>query len=143
MRSKITVLGENKVVTRMLSEDDWVRVAGEDDLAGSHVVVVAEGVDAVDAGARVARRAAGAVVIVATADPKAGVAAVLEGSLLPRGRVLGLHGDLVRVAAEAIVLGRDTTLEGAVHVRGELGIEDAVSVVPLVVGRGGVRRIGP
>jgi hypothetical protein len=143
MRSKITVLGEKELFTRMLSEGDWVRVCGGEHVAGSHLVVVGEGIDAREAGALVARRASGAVVIVATADPKAGVAAVLEGSLLPRGRVVGLHGDLVRAAAEAVLLGRDTTMEGAVHLRGELGIEDEISVVPLVVGRGGVRRIGP
>ena len=143
MRSKITVLGESESLTRMLSEGDWVRVCGGDDVAGSHVVVVTDGVDARDAGALVARRATGAVVLVVTSDPKAGVAAVLEGSLLPRGRVVGVHADLVRAAAEAIVLGRDTTLEGTVRVRGELGVEDEVSVVPLVLGRGGVRRIGP
>ena len=143
MRSKITVLGECDVLTQLLSEGEWVHVCTGEHIAGSHVVVVCEGVDARAAGDLVARRASGAVVIVATSDPKAGVADVLAASLLPRGRVVGLHADHVRPAAEAVVLGRDHTVEGAVLLRGELGIDDEVSVVPLVVGRGGVRRIGP
>lgn len=143
MRSKITVLGESDVLTQRLTEGDWTHVCGRDHIAGSHLVVVTDGVDPREAGALIARRASGAVVLVATSDPKAGVSAVLAGSLLPRGRIVGVHRDVVRQAAEAVVLDRELVVEGAVLVRGELGIDDEVSVVPLVLGRGGVRKIGP
>ena len=143
MRSKITVLGEAERFTSQLLEGDWVDVTSERDLAGSHVVVITDGIDVADAARRVAARAPGAIVLIATADPKAGVCQALAASLMPRARVLGVHPENVRAAARAILLEREATIEAAVLCRGEAGIENEVSVVPLVVGREGVRKIGP
>ena len=143
MRSKIVVMGEASRFTHTLSEGDWVDVVGEPDLAGAHVVVIGDGVDVADTATRIARRAPGAVIVVATGDPKGGVREALAASLLPRARVLGVHPDHVRAACEAILLRREATIEAAVLCRGEAGIEDDVSVVPVVVGRFGVVRIAP
>jgi hypothetical protein len=144
MRSKITVLGDEREgeLFPLLAEGDWVDLGGEDGLSGSDVVVFGDG-DVTAGARRAAEHASGAVLLVVTRDVIGGVSDALVASLLPRGRVIGVRPDQVRTAAEAVVLGRETALEAAVLCRGELGIDDEVRVVPVVVGSGGVRRIGP
>ena len=119
-----------------------VAEASLDDMAGSDVVVLLPGVDAGAVGAAAARRAAGAVVLVATADAEADTQAGLDASLLPRPRVIGVARDDLATAAEAIVFGREVALSGAACCRGELGVDDRVATVPLRVGAGDIRAIG-
>lgn len=146
MRSKITVVGDaaSDVVVALRAGDHADVTAVTDtwaDVAGSEVVVVTGG-DLTAAGRQVARRAPGAVVLVATADAERDCARVLASSLLPRPRVFGVVREDVRTAVEAVVFGRDVALQAAALCRGELGIEDRVATVPVRVGAGGLRSIG-
>jgi hypothetical protein len=118
-----------------------VRSAGEL-LAGSDVVVVTAGVDVADAARATARRASGSVLVLATGDGERDCATALEASLLPRTRVLAVEPADVVAAVGAVVFGRDTQLEAWAYCRGELGIDDRVAQVPVVLGAGGLRRIG-
>jgi malate/lactate dehydrogenase len=115
--------------------------------AGADVVVV----DAVQDGTaeELARRTAGAVVVVASADPPGDVERLLEGSRLPRARILGAVADgagpvaaaaaAVRVV-DAILRDRRATLPCAVQCRGEGG-DEGVRVRDVVVGTGGAQEI--
>lgn len=148
MRSKITVIGDHvKQVLAQLREGDRfdvIHVAPDAwaDLAGSDVVVVLDGADVPTAARAALRRASLAILLVATGDAEADVLRALDAGLAPRPRVLGLAPDDVVAAAEAIVFGRATALHGAVLCRGELGIEDRVSTVPVTLGAAGIERIG-
>jgi len=113
-----------------------------DDIAGSEVVVLVEGVDVPAAARAAARRAAASVMLVATADIERDTAAALEASLLPRPRAFGVVAGDVATAVEAILFGRDAPLQVAALCRGELGIDDRVATVPAQVGTGGLRAIG-
>lgn len=152
MRSKITVIGTGEtseaLVATLAAADhsDVVRVMGEDEwetLAGSRVVVLVDG-DAELVGREVARRASGAVIVLATAEPLADTRAALASSLLPRARVFGVEQSppAVMRAVEAVIFDRGVELRAAAHCRGECGHEDKVARVPVTVGRGGLRGIG-
>lgn len=147
MRSRISIIGDGAgEVARALAAGDRAQVtavAGNrlDDLAGSDVVVLVQGADPGAAGVAVARRASGAVVLVATDDPEGDAQTVLDASLLPRPRVLGVAIADVPVAAEAVIFGREVALQAAACCRGELGL-DRVATVPVRVGAGGLRAIG-
>ena len=147
MRSKISIIGEGAQGLAVdLAAGDRAQVTtvhGDrlDDLAGSDVVVLVAGADAEAAGRAVARRASGAVVLVATAEAETDTQTVLDASLLPRPRVVGVARGDIAEAAEAIIFGREVALEGAACCRGELGL-DRVATVPLRVGAGGIRAIG-
>jgi hypothetical protein len=106
------------------------------------VVVVTAGVDVADAARATARRASGSVLVLATGDGERDCATALEASLLPRTRVLAVEPADVVAAVGAVVFGRDTQLEAWAYCRGELGIDDRVAQVPVVLGAGGLRRIG-
>jgi hypothetical protein len=106
------------------------------------VVVVTAGVDVADAARATARRASGSVLVLATGDGERDCATALEASLLPRTRVLAVEPADVVAAVGAVVYGRDTQLEAWAYCRGELGIDDRVAQVPVVLGAGGLRRIG-
>lgn len=121
-----------------------VRAGGWADAAGSDLVVV----DAVgdDTAAEIAARCAGAVVIVATPDPVGDVRALLEGTRLPRARVLGAAvagaGPITAAAlatevADAVLRDRRAPLRVAVQ---ELDADD-VAVREARVGAGGVQKI--
>jgi malate/lactate dehydrogenase len=145
MRSKISVVDVGRPdLTDALSSGrvNVLTVNGNwHDLAGSDVVVLAGG--EVRAAAReIARRAPAAVLVVATGDSEADCAAVLQESLLPRPRVIGVARDDVAAVVEAVLYGGETRVDAAVLCRGELGIDDRVATVPVRLGRGGVRRIG-
>ena len=147
MQSKITVIGEGQVASRLNGEADRVRVstladAAPEALAGSDVVVLAEGADVADAARATARRASGAVLLVATDHGQRDCATALQASLLPRSRVMAVAPDDAQAAVAALLYGRETALEGWAYCRGELGIEDRVAQVPFVLGAGGLRRIG-
>ena len=120
----------------VVASDAWA------DLAGSEVVVVLDGADVPAAAVAALRRASCAVLVVATADVERDVLRALEAGLAPRPRVLGVAVDDVVVAVEAIVFGRRTTVDAAVLCRGELGVEDRVATVPVVLGPAGIQRIG-
>lgn len=147
MRSKISIIGEGagELATELAAGDraQVTAVGGGrlDDMAGSDVVVLVPGADPEAAGRAVARRAAGAVVLVATDDAEADTQTVLDASLLPRPRVVGVGRGDVAVAAEAIIFGREVALKGAACCRGEMGL-DRVATVPVRVGAGGIRAIG-
>jgi hypothetical protein len=147
MTSKITVIGEGDVVTSLTGEDGRVpvthlREAAGELLAGSDVVVVAAGVDVAGAARAAARRASGSVLLVATGAGERDCTTALSASLLPRSRVLAVEPADVVAAVAAVVDGRDTPLEAWAYCRGELGIDDRVAQVPVVLGAGGLRRIG-
>jgi len=147
MRSKITVIGEGDVLTSLTGEDARAQVTALAEpsaelMAGSDVVVVATGVDVADAARATARRASGSVLVVATADGERDCATALSVSLLPRSRVLAVDPADVAAAVGAVVYGRDTPLKAWAFCRGELGIDDRVAQVPVVLGAGGLRRIG-
>ncbi len=112
------------------------------DIAGSEVVVLVEGVDVAAAARAVARRAPGAVLLVATSDAERDTATALEAGLMPRPRAFGVVAQDVATAVEAVIFGRDTPLQAAALCRGELGIEDRVATVPVRVGTGGLRAVG-
>ena len=152
MRSKITVIGTGEISEALVAtlaaadHSDVVRIMGEDDwatLAGSRVVVVVDG-DAEVVGREVARRASGAVIVLATAEPLADTRAALASSLLPRARVFGVEQSppAVMRAVEAVIFDRGVSLRAAAHCRGECGHDDKVARVPVTVGRGGLRGIG-
>ena len=148
MRSKISVIGDPTDETvRRLSEGDRLAVSAVApdawaDLAGSEVVVVIDGADVAPAAVAALRRASCAVLVVATDDPERDVNRALEAGLAPRPRVVGVPPGEVVAAVEAIVFGRQTTLQGAVLCRGELGIQDRVATVPVTLGAPGIVKIG-
>ena len=147
MRSKISVIGDDQQVVERLREGDRKDVAAVAsdawaDLAGSEVVVVLDGADVPAAAVAALRRASCAVLVVATADLERDVLRALEAGLAPRPRVLGVGVDDLVAAVEAIVFGRRTTVDAAVLCRGELGVEDRVATVPVVLGAAGIQRIG-
>jgi malate/lactate dehydrogenase len=115
------------------------------DAAGSDLVVL-DAVEA-DTGAELAARCAGAVVVVATATPAAGVERVLRDSRLPRARIFGpAHpGGPVAAAAyavqaaDAVLRDRGRTLRCAVLLRGDEG--EGVQERDVQVGDGGVQAI--
>ena len=147
MRSKISIIGEGagELALELAAGDraQVTAVAGDrlDDIAGSDVVVLVAGADPDTVGRAVARRAAGAVVVVATGAAEADTQVVLDASLLPRPRVVGVEPGDIAAAAEAIVFGREVALEAAACCRGELGL-DRVATVPVRIGTGGIRAIG-
>jgi len=111
-------------------------------LAGSDVVVLAQGADVAEAAAATARRASASVLVVATDDGQRDCDTALRASLLPRSRVVAVAPADAAAATAAVAYGHDTPVEGWAYCRGELGIEDRVAQVPLVLGAGGLRRIG-
>lgn len=144
MTSKITIIGEGESLS---GESDRVNVthltqlSGEL-LAGSDVVVVTDGVDVGEAARATARRASGSVLVVATEHGERDCATALSASLLPRSRVIAVAPADVTTAVDAVAYGRDTPLEAWAYCRGELGIDDRVALVPVVLGAGGLRSIG-
>lgn len=147
MRGKITVIGETAAALEEIVSDGRVDVVRLDDsdaslLAGSEVVVVGAGVDVARAASDVARRAPGAVLLLSSESPEQAVQAALATSLLPRPRIFGVAAEDAAAATEAVLWGRDTELRCWALCRGELGIDDRVERVPVLVGAGGLRRIG-
>ena len=146
MRSKITVIGPTDAASA-LAADGHTDVTHLDDprperLAGSDLVLVAQGVDMERAARATARRAPGAVLLLETGPGLDDCDVALAASLLPRPRVIGVDAGDAVAAAEAILYGRDTELTVFARCRGEMGIDDRVAQVPAVVGAGGLRRIG-
>jgi hypothetical protein len=102
-----------------------VTAGGWEDAAGSDLVLLAVVDDAT--GAEVARRCSGAVVVVATEDATGDVERLLDETLFPRGRLLGVGGDgPYERAARTVALAdailrdrRDRLLRGAVLCRGD------------------------
>ncbi len=147
MTSKIAVIGERDTVTSLNGETPTANVVhlpspAPELMAGADVVVIAGGVDVADAARATALRASGSVLLVATDDGERDCATALEASLLPRSRVVGIAPADAPVAVAAVLAGRDTPLQGFAYCRGELGIDDRVAAVPIVLGAGGLRRIG-
>src|SRR3954470_11186809 len=108
-----------------------VTAGGWEDAAGSDLVLLAVVDDATVADAApaagVARRCSGAVVVVATEDATGDVERLLDETLFPRGRLLGVGGDgPYERAARTVALAdailrdrRDRLLRGAVLCRGD------------------------
>lgn len=145
MRGKITVIGGGGALDGLREERVTVLrldAPGAERLAGSDVVVIGEGADVAGAARATARRASGAVLVVATADGERDCATALQASLLPRARVVGVDPTDAVAAAEAVLYARETPLECWALCRGELGIDERVAQVPAVLGAGGIRRIG-
>ena len=147
MRGKITLIGDaGEALEGMVGDGrvDVVRLADSDGslLAGSEVVVAGTDVDVARAASDVARRAPGAVLLLRSESPESAVQVALETSLLPRPRVFGVAAEDAAAATEAVLWGRETELRCWALCRGELGIDDRVERVPVVVGAGGLRRIG-
>jgi hypothetical protein len=121
-----------------------VRAGAWADAAGADLVVL-DAVDA-DAAAEIAARCAGAVVVVATADPVADVGALLAATHLPRARILGADvagaGPITAAALavevlDAVLRDRRRTLRVAVQALED----DAVAMREARVGAGGVQAI--
>ena len=132
MRCKVTVVGEAPSLRRELAAGAYAEVASEEGLPGSHVVVLAGGVDVAAQARRVASRAPGAVIVVVDGD----VRTVLEASLFPRARVVGVDADAALAAIEAVLYDRRT--EVTVHL---VGLDDDVVTSAAVLGRQGVREL--
>jgi malate/lactate dehydrogenase len=128
-----------------------VRAGEWADAAGADLVVV----DAVaeDTAREIAQRCSGAVVVVATADPERDVAALLEGTRLPRARIVGVApagaaGPITRAArateiVDAVLRDRRRALRVAVEVLAEDGAEGegGVELREARVGAGGIQAI--
>lgn len=145
MRGKITVIGSASDVD--YSDNGQVQVVhltspSDRDLSGSDVVLLTGG-DIAAAASATARRAPGAVLLVASQDGERDLCAALEASLLPRTRVVGVAPADAPAAVRAALRGEDTALDCWALCRGELGIENAVARVPAVLGAGGLRSISP
>jgi hypothetical protein len=132
-----------------LGYDPRLAAGGWADAAGSDLVVIDE--IAADTAAEIAARCAGAVVVVATADPAADTARLLDATRLPRARVFGPVGDgpaagpvttaaRARAAVDAILRDRRVTLRAAVLGLPDEGAE-GVHERDVVVGAGGVQAI--
>ena len=121
-----------------------VTAGGWEDAAGSDVVVLSALGE--DAGRELRRRCSGAVVIVATATPADDVARLLDETLLPRARLVGVPGTgpYERAAravalADAVLRDRgDREHRGAVLCRGD---DDDVQERSVRVGAAGVVEI--
>jgi malate/lactate dehydrogenase len=121
-----------------------VRAGGWADAAGADLVVL----DAVgdDTGAEIAARCAGAVVVLATADPLADVARLLSETRLPRARIVGVEtaakgpvtaaAEAVRIV-DAVLRDRRRTLPVAVQALED----DTIALRDARVGAGGVQAI--
>ncbi len=146
MRGKITVIGNSRAADALAADDrlEVRRLAGPDaeQLAGSDLVLVAQGVDMAEAARATALRAPAAVLLLETGPDLEDCDVALGASLLPRPRVFGVDASDAVAAGEAVLFDRETKLEVFARCRGELGIEDRVARVPATVGRGGLRRIG-
>lgn len=148
MRSKISVIGRHgeslveALRAAQRADVTWVRGDAYADVAGSEVVVLAEGADVGAAARAAAVRAAASVIVVATARFTSDTADALEASLFPRPRLFGVAAEDAAPAVDAVLFGRDETFTVAALCRGELGVEDRVETVPARVGRGGLRAIG-
>jgi len=92
-------------------------VTGESEVRGARVVVVPSLVN--DAAREVARYAPGALVLVATGRD-ADVAAFLDASLLPPGRVVGVAPERAREVAEAVARGEAVPVEATARLEGGL-----------------------
>lgn len=148
MRSKISVIGDNGEslvdALRAAGRADvtWVQGDAYADVAGSEVVVLADGADVGAAAKAAAVRAAASVIVVATERFADDTATALKASLFPRPRLFGVAPDDATAAVDAVLFARDEPLTVAALCRGELGVEDRVETVPARVGRGGLRAIG-
>ena len=138
MRQKISVVGGAELA-RSLSERDYaevVEVNGDEDVAGSSVVVLAEPGDRLFGAIR--DRAPNAVVVVAGHSPSA----VCEATLFPRARIIGTEdADAAADVVDSVVLDRGRVMTCVVRCEGEHGIEGEFAAVPVRVGAGGVREI--
>jgi hypothetical protein len=139
-RRKITVMGD--VALDGVVHADVVSHAR---LPGSDVVVLGRGLDHHAAGRDVARHAPAAVVVAVGEEDELPreVTALIGALLLPRARVLGVTAADLPRALDAVLFGTEASLRAAVLCRGECGVHEEVAVVPVRVGAGGVRSIGP
>jgi malate/lactate dehydrogenase len=117
------------------------------DAGGSDLVVV----DAIDqdTGEEIARRCAGAVVIVATSTPVTDVQRLLAATRLPRARIIGAAvegaGPITAAAraveiADAVLRDRRRTLQAAVLALSE-DAEEGVALRKARIGAGGIQAI--
>lgn len=117
------------------------------DAGGSDLVVV----DAVDhdTGQEIAKRCAGAVVIVATSTPVTDVQQLLDATRLPRARIIGAAvedaGPFTAAAraaeiADAVLRDRRRTLRAAVLALGA-GADESVALREARIGAGGIQAI--
>ncbi|MCW2994609.1 MAG: hypothetical protein JWQ18_2104 [Conexibacter sp.] len=124
-----------------------IRGGGWADAAGADLVVL----DAVqdDTAREIAERCSGAVVIVATATPVTDVQRLLDGTHLPRARIIGASvegaGPITAAAraveiADAVLRDRRRALSAAVLVLGEEG-DEGVQLRDARIGAGGVQAI--
>jgi malate/lactate dehydrogenase len=146
MRGKITVIGNSQAADALAADPRFevTRLSEPDaeQLAGSDLVLVAQGVDMAEAARATARRAPAAVLLLETGPDLDDCEVALGASLLPRPRVFGVDASDAVAAGEAVLFDRETTLQVFARCRGELGIEDRVAQVPATVARGGLRKIG-
>jgi malate/lactate dehydrogenase len=124
------------------TEGDWV------DAAGSSIVVAAAMPDG--AASELAARCPGSVVVVATADPATDVAALLDATRFPRGRIIGAtgggagplgRGAVAAAIADAVLRDRRRELRAAVLCRPDDDKYDGVQERAVTIGAGGVERI--
>jgi malate/lactate dehydrogenase len=125
-----------------VSEGDWV------DAAGSSVVVATAVPDGT--ARELAARCPGSVVVVATDDPAADVAALLDATRFPRGRIVGAagggagplgRGAVAAAIADAVLRDRGRELRAAVLCRPEDDQYDGVQERAVTIGAGGVEQI--
>jgi hypothetical protein len=126
-----------------------VRAGGWADASGSDVVVV----DAIgaDTAQEIAERCSGAVVVVATADPVGDVQRLLDGTRLPRARIVGVAvagaGPITLAAratelVDAVLRDRRRSLRAAVEVLAEDGgVTGGVQLREARIGAGGIQAI--
>jgi hypothetical protein len=95
-------------------------VTGEAEVRGARVIIVREGtVPLSESAADVARHAPSALVLVATGRDE-DVAAFLDASLLPPGRVIGLDPERAHAVADAVARGEAVPVEATARVGGGL-----------------------
>jgi malate/lactate dehydrogenase len=124
-----------------------VRAGGWADAAGSDLVVLDAIAD--DTAAEIAARCAGAVVVVVTPTPLTDVQRLLDGTRMPRARIIGAAvqgagavtaAALATEIADAVLRDRRRTITAAVQVLADDGTAD-VMVREARIGAGGIQAI--
>lgn len=117
-----------------------VFIAGSDapeEISGADVVVV-EAAAGAEWAEKIRVRAPNAVVVVVGGSPQP----VCEGTLFPRGRIIGVASDAdASAVVDAVVNDLDKEIEAVVRCEGERGIEGQFAPVPVRVGARGISEI--
>jgi hypothetical protein len=127
MRKKISVIGKGVKIAAGLSRIAEVGT----DLHGADVVVLAEDGDLAD----VARSAPAAAVVVTGDGVEDRCSRVLEGTLFPRARIIGVSEAGLDAVVESIVLERDEPHDVIAMTDGRFGARSAR------IGRAGIREL--